>query len=443
MSAPRGVAFVTLLAGGLGLAGVSAGACTQILGVTDGLPYPDGGGDEAIRPPVDAARASNDVEAAAIRDAGAPDCGSTKSTCEGRCGKIKDDCGHTVDCLGCEAGLQCMHGACGCMPDSISVTCQGHNCGMFEDNCGQSVACGSHGTKQCEHPTDICEPDSSTCCTPDTPDVTCNGQCGVTLTNNCGQSIGCSCDDSGVCVSGVCCGPVSEAEWCANRCGTLDNNCGQTVNCGGCEAGVCNNNSCDCNPDPPEKTCASTSCGLVQNNCAQFVPCGISGTTDCPKGQVCESDSGACCTPELVATACEEAGASCGNVKNNCGTSVQCNDTCAAEGGACAVGEAGPNACCVDDGTACDGLSCGAATNNCGRPVGCTNACAYDQSCSDGGSCCNVNGTACLESDDCCDRNCNVNDAGTSSCCNVSGAACGAAGDCCSASCDADARICN
>jgi hypothetical protein len=58
----------------------------------------------------------------------------------------------------------------------------------------------------------------------------------VTLANNCGQSVDCDCVDSGLCLSGVCCVPISETEWCANRCGVLDNNCGQSVDCGECDA---------------------------------------------------------------------------------------------------------------------------------------------------------------------------------------------------------------
>lgn len=435
------------------------GACAQILGVTDGVPYADAGdgGDGASSDAPADARPSSDVRAAS--DARAPADGSARA-----------DVG-TGDV-----------GAPECSPNSISVTCQGHNCNTIENNCGQSVPCGSAGGSQCEHTTDICELDSSTCCTPDPPSVTCNDQCGVTLTNNCGQSVDCACGDSGVCLSGVCCSPASDVEWCANRCGSLDNNCGQPVDCGGCDGGICTNNSCNCNPDPPATTCAGMSCGWVQNNCNQLVPCGISGTTNCPGGQECEADSGTCCTPnpapcdgvcdttvlncgqvvscgtcpaagvcvdagcctpELVTVVCEEAGASCGEVQNNCAVSVQCNDTCAADGGVCGAGEAGPNGCCVDDGTACNGLCSGTATNNCGSSVNCANACAPGQSCADSGSCCNVNATGCGDGGNCCNGNCNSAEGGASLCCNLSGSACGAGSDCCSASCDTDAGTCN
>jgi hypothetical protein len=487
----RSFLLLTCLAGGLAL-GVSVGACAQILGVTDGQPFPDGG-DGAGEAHVIDGRASKDVNARdaadeKIRDAGTPECSPLDNFCENRCGPLSNNCGTLVKCPDCEGGLSCTQGACGCIPDTVSVTCQGRNCGAVENNCGQLVACGSDGMRECEHSTDICETEAGTCCTPDPPSVTCANQCGTApLTNNCGQSVDCSCGDSGVCLStGVCCNPVSNAEWCANRCGTLSNNCNQPVNCGGCSDGsVCNSNSCDCNPDPPATTCAGIACGFAENNCHQQVPCGISGTNECTKGQVCEMDSGTCCTPnpapcnglcdasvqncgqsvscgtcpgagicnggsccnpELVSAACEEAGASCGDAQNNCGASVACNDMCAADGGVCAAGDAGPNACCFDDGTACSGLCAGTATNNCGQPVTCMNGCPPGQSCDGMGTCCDDNGMGCVHNRDCCNGNCNAVDGGTNLCCNPSGRACSVDNDCCSATCDVDdsgAGTCN
>jgi hypothetical protein len=233
------VLLSTWVAGGLALTGGSMGGCAQILGVTDGSPYPDGS-ESTSDVTIDAragtdASDGDDANDVRIDGAGKPECHEMKGFCEKRCGKMPDNCGDIVDCRGCDGGFLCTEGACGCVPDSIAVTCRGHDCGMLMNNCGQSVACGSGGTSRCEHATDICEADGSTCCTPDPAAVTCANRC-VTLENNCGQSVDCDCADSGLCLSGVCCAPISEAEWCANRCGVLDNNCGQSVDCGECDA---------------------------------------------------------------------------------------------------------------------------------------------------------------------------------------------------------------
>src|SRR5262249_35727786 len=134
-----------------------------------------------------------------------------------------------------------------------------------------------------------------------------------------------------------------------------------------------------CTPDPKATTC-SMKCGTVNNNCGTAVDCGDTCASMGP-GQTCGGGGGSnVCggTPEAASATCS---GKCGTATNNCGQSVSCS---AANGGVtcspanlCGAGGAGPNSCCVPDSmsTTCSG-KCGTVTDNCGQMVDCGTTCS-------------------------------------------------------------------
>jgi hypothetical protein len=463
---------------GFAILAVIVAACAQILGVDDGLPLSDGGDErrdgralseagsdrdareerDARDERIDGSRegkgdaapeeASTDArDAQPMGDARHVTCTTLADFCVSRCGPTMDNCGNPIDCGGCDGGLTCTAGGCGCVPVSTSIACGQQNCSTQKNNCGQVVACGVEGTAGCEHSTDVCEAEGGTCCTPPAPSVTCGNQCGVTVTNACGQPVTCGCGDAGVCQGGSCCVPVAATVWCQGRCGVTTENCGTQINCGGCAGSLtCGaNHTCGCVPDPESQTCAGQQCGYATNNCGSPVFCGTCsgnaicddggvcceidasacGTTvcnttvascglslpcsqmTCNGGEVCLTSSSTCCIPESPNAAC--VGKACGATTNNCGAPVACTDTC--DGGVCGGGQAGPNGCCYDDGTACGAQCSGTAVDNCGVTVGCHYPCGPSQTCGASGTCCNVSTALCSGPADCCSLSCT--DAGT------------------------------
>ena len=69
------------------------------------------------------------------------------TTCEGKCGTVRDNCRRAVDCGNTCAGVETCGGGgtanvCGCTPQDPAVTCKA-GCGKQTDNCGRTVDCGS------------------------------------------------------------------------------------------------------------------------------------------------------------------------------------------------------------------------------------------------------------------------------------------------------------
>jgi len=295
-------------------------------------------------------------------------CVPLTSFCDNRCGALFDNCGNPVSCGGCDGGLTCTQGSCGCVPDPAAKTCSGKNCGSATNNCGQTVACGANGSSTCATSTDVCT-SNDTCCTPDNV-TACGNKCGGSVANNCGQTVQCptTCADGGVCNSGACCSPTPPSAWCQNRCGASTDNCGQAVNCGGCEGGLtCSDaGSCGCVPEPLSTTCAGKTCGNATNNCSQVVACGAGGTPNCSSSnEVCQGNT--CCAPDNV-SAC--AGKCNTTAVNNCGQTVTCNGCPGAQ--VCT----GTSCCTPDNVTACSGVQCGTVTNNCSQTVTCADSCS-------------------------------------------------------------------
>ena len=211
-------------------------------------------------------------------------CATAPSWCNGRCDKTTDNCGNPIDCMSCEGGATCYSNVCGCMPDPVTTTCKGQQCGAATNNCNLTVNCGVSNTTECNSG-DYCMPDE-TCCTPD--NSACNGQCQTSIVNNCGQTVPCpkTCPNNGVCNNNVCCTPTG----CGGNC--VDN-CGQP------------NSSCCPAPPPDSGTppfeaggCAPPGAGCpAVNGCCQPYVCGGGGScvSSCGTyGSICTSTK-LCC----------------------------------------------------------------------------------------------------------------------------------------------------
>jgi hypothetical protein len=152
-----------------------------------------------------------------------------------------DVCNNAGNCVECATNAQCTPpdtcGAidpfqCGCSPNSKNITCNA-KCGATTGNCGQVEDCGG-----CNGPgSPVCFQNS--CCVPQTLAITCAGKnCGMTQ-NNCGQTVTCqpnSCIAPQTCGGGGTpnvCGCSDNGMACLNKdCGSVTNNCGVMVSCG-------------------------------------------------------------------------------------------------------------------------------------------------------------------------------------------------------------------
>ncbi len=232
-------------------------------------------------------------------------CAADPNWCASRCGSSTNDCLQQVNCGGCDGGLTCTSGSCGCVPQPVATTCAGQVCGSGTNNCGQTVFCGSGGTPNCASGTAVCV--SGTCCEPDSLATTCGTACGgVMKTNNCGQTVTCGSCAAGLCVGNACCVPESLATACATiACGPTTDNCGQTEQCpstcgtttpcGADDAGV--NQCCVDNG----MACTGSTCGPATNNCGGTVSCGSClASQSCVGGACCNVTSAAC----MVGTDC-------------------------------------------------------------------------------------------------------------------------------------------
>ncbi len=231
-------------------------------------------------------------------------CAISAGWCTGRCGMTTDNCGNPIDCMTCDGGASCYSNACGCMPEAVTTTCAGKQCGAATNNCNLTVNCGVSNTTECASG-DYCKPDE-TCCTPD--NSACNGRCQTSITNNCGQPIQCpkTCANSGVCNSTVCCNPTGCGGNCVDNCGTANSSCCVTTS-----------------PD--------------------------SGSPPQDSGSTPPVDSGGGCNPY---------GATCsgGCCSQQCGYNFTCVTACKAYGGGCSS----PSDCCY--GLSCSGVASPAST---------------------------------------------------------------------------------
>jgi hypothetical protein len=157
-----------------------------------------------------------------------------------------------------------------------------------------------------------------------------------------------------------------------------------------------------CTPESVAQTCAGT-CSEVRNNCGTKVDCGSCACGGCQICQFCDAGTGQCVPNESVA------GQICGAARVcQAGGSCVCDPVaCADTGpGMSCVGGPTPGVCgCTpeSDSETCPG-QCGEVRNNCGTPVDC-GACTCDPICEECQSCdtttgqCENQGGICCQSD--------------------------------------------
>jgi hypothetical protein len=329
----------TIVAGALVLSGMSLAACGMILGIDSGKYRGDGDAsladveidDVATQEGGTATDGGVSVDAAPPADASAGDgstCNPDLAWCDTHCGKGldncnqardcpsncpsgeacvgqqctcvpdpnfcanhclsgKDNCGNDVTCPGCEAGVTCYSGACGCMPEAVATACGAKQCGQAVNNCNQAVSCGANGA--CATSGDVCL-DAGTCCTPTTA-ANCQDRCQTQVSNGCGQMVPCpvTCPNGGTCISTRCC--YSNGT-CSGNC--LDS-CGQYS--AACCSGTADGGTADSGPPkdsggPPVDaggTCNGTG-GSCASGCCPGLVCG--GTYTCATS--CRSSSAPC-----------------------------------------------------------------------------------------------------------------------------------------------------
>ena len=148
-----------------------------------------------------------------------------------------------------------------------------------------------------------------------------------------------------------------------------------------------------CTAQAVTTTCAGKACGPAVNNCGTIIQCPdtCTGNTTCGGGT--SGDPNVCgvsgCASN-VATLC--AGKECGTVVDSCGRTLDCGicggvqNTCAAgvrgDGSSAGAGQCG----CIEVGNACSGKQCGTAVTNCGRTIQCANTCQEGTACGTGGA---------------------------------------------------------
>jgi hypothetical protein len=361
------------------------------------------------------------------------------TTCEAQsknCGVIVDGCGDTIDCGGCSGdevcGLLeenvCASTADVCVPQTQEEACEGKQCGLESDGCGNTVDCGTcpsgqgcgiQEAFQCAaivggSPTD-CAARIESC-------AEAGARCGV-IGNGCGGTIDCTAE-LGACPNGQLCGvdepqqcgafaacvPLDPEDACDGHCGQVSNGCGPEVNggvidcqttshaCTGidtCGGGgypdQCGNGGLQtCDPTPQNVACGSAVCGFASNGCGGSYDC--SGGNGCADGTQCSA--GACvtvpssCSPVSQVTAC--ALKECGIVSDGCNGTYDCggctgNEQCGAINAfQCDAPPGGPCTPRTQQ-QACAGKECGTALDGCGTGAGhelnCGSSCPSGQYC--------------------------------------------------------------
>lgn len=184
----------------------------------------------------------------------------------------------------------------------------------------------------------------------------------------------------GICAPGTFrCNGSTNREKCADdgKSWTLDQACTY-----GCSGTTCN----ACTPDP--NTCLNK-CGSLTNNCGTTVNCGDTCAQTNGPNWVCDGTSHACACTRDVAGDCA---GKCGTITDRCGFSVSCSASgnggvaCNGTGqicqanGSCCTQEAIGVTCSGDPGDDCSST----VANNCGVSVNCSSACDAGFTCGGG-----------------------------------------------------------
>lgn len=366
-----------------------------------------------------------------------------------------------------------------CEPESLAQTCAG-TCGSVQNNCQQSVDCGSckcnpacPACQRCNEATTTCEPD------PDQVGDDCgdgllcqdDGQCACEG-NSCGGCRACEagrcvvdatilctaqdqCHEAGVCYpqTGKCTNPAkADGTSCddGDQC-TTDNTCqsgvctGTPKNCSTegdiCNDGVCRSSDGVCTKQPKQD---GTGCNADNDSCTEGDSC---------QGGVCTAGAGVNChseDDECNDGICRSADGQC--IKRARQNGTPCGDDGTCQAGVCqeavckALGNTcnpGNNRCCQDDPTSCAALApncyvggepqdercCHQTRETCGTGCDCCGLADCE-----GGACCNYPGGACQAQADCCTGSVPATCV-NSTCCVGEGDFCTEDADCCSGSC--------
>jgi hypothetical protein len=169
--------------------------------------------------------------------------------------------------------------------------------------------------------------------------------------------------------------------------------------------------TCTCGDScTPSVTCESVGavCGEIVDDCGTTVPCG-----SCADGQTCNDQNQCVCIPT---DSCATYGYTCGSITNSCGVVEQCG-TCT---GADTCGGGGETNVCGCTSTTCaaEGIACGPLFDGCSTTLDC-GPCAC--------SACTPTGAACTDHDQCCSGEC-----GYDGVCTTGEVACRPTGDTCS-----------
>jgi hypothetical protein len=167
----------------------------------------------------------------------------------------------------------------------------------------------------------------------------------------------------------------------------IGDNCNKTIDCGACTGtDVCDTGVCVGGPDCVPLTCQPASgglyCGMIGNGCGKVMDCGA-----CGAGQQCST--GVCVAQGCVPLTCNFMGGQyCGTIGDGCGGTLTCG-TCA-NGGACGGGGlagvcGGPPGCKpVTCNPATGGQYCGRIGDGCGGALDC-GTCPGGMACGGGG----------------------------------------------------------
>src|SRR6185436_15510833 len=318
------------------------------------------------------------------------------------CGVIGDGCGKMLDCPDCTGGLTCggdgtPHVCGGTMTGCVAQTCDvtgGRFCGKIGDNCGHSLDCGdcplgSDTTCGGAGTPGACGKAPDPNCMPKSCTQTGGNYCGK-IGDGCNRTIDCgACPTGQTCNNGICqgasgCAPLTCTVMGGQYCGMIGDGCGHGLNCSApCPAGeTCGGggtpNVCGKSGACTPVVCMQATgqyCGMNGDGCGKMKDCGA-----CPAGQTCGGSGipGVCGSIPVgcMKTQCTQSnGQYCGVVGDNCGGSIDCG-ACTKAGDTCGGG--GIPSVCGSTPAMCTPMTCtppggqfqycGAIGDGCNKP---------------------------------------------------------------------------
>lgn len=325
---------------------------------------------------------------------------SDRMVCEAAnaaCGNVTDPkCGIRVTCGQCTGEQVCTDHQCVCDPTKCEAneSCDAatQTCKCDSAKCGAGQSCTPQGTCTCDSSKcpdgKVCNGQGMCACPQSTVEACAGAVCGAAQ-NECGDTVDCgSCPTSKSCEDGQCVCNETSAEACAGiECGSTSNDCAEPVSCPNtCNAATeqCSGNQCVCK-ESAAAACQRLGyeCGAASNNCSEPITC----PSQCLNGESCVSNH--CQCDQTPTEACQEQelcgdvsgldkSDSCGNPLTNCGACAGVY-TCSAN----------QCVCSEQPGEACERLNlCGdvtalGETDICGQPLANCGGCGPNELCQD------------------------------------------------------------